>query len=181
MPTLFDVPVLVIGLIARLNPLLVVTGAALVAGLAAGIDPLTLLAAFGKAFNDARYISVPFLILPVIGLLERAGLAAEARAVVGRLRALAVGRLLIAYLALRQATVALGRLSPGGKASMAQRAADAHVGLGDVARGLVQHDHRQRLRRRAEPSVSTAPRHHGSICIVDVIVYISDVIAYENR
>ena len=118
MMSLLGVPVLILGLMARLNPLLVVTAAAAVAGIAGGVDPLTLLSAFGKAFNDARYISAAFLILPVIGVLERAGLAAEARAAVARLPRLTAGRLLLAYLALRQITAALGLLSLGGHAAM---------------------------------------------------------------
>ena len=118
MMSLLGVPVLILGLVARLNPLLVVTAAAAVAGLAGGLDPLTLLSAFGKAFNDARYISAAFLILPVIGLLERAGLASQAQAAVARLPRLTAGRLLLAYLALRQVTAALGLLSLGGHVAM---------------------------------------------------------------
>ena len=118
MLSLIAIPVLVFGLMARLNPLLVVTAAAAAAGLGGGVDPLTLLATFGKAFNDARYISAAFLILPVIGLLERAGLGERARAAVAGLPRLTVGRLLLAYLALRQVTAALGLLSLGGHAAM---------------------------------------------------------------
>jgi uncharacterized membrane protein len=118
MMSLLGVLVLLAGLVTRRNPLLVVTAAALVAGVAGGVGPLRLLAAFGKAFNDARYISIAFLILPVIGLLERSGLQVEARAMVARLRALTVGRLLLTYLALRQLTAALGLLSLGGQATM---------------------------------------------------------------
>jgi uncharacterized membrane protein len=118
MMSLLGVLVLLAGLVTRRNPLLVVTAAALVAGLAGGVGLLRLLADFGKAFNDARYISIAFLILPVIGVLERSGLQVEARAMVARLRALTVGRLLLAYLALRQLTAALGMLSLGGQATM---------------------------------------------------------------
>jgi uncharacterized membrane protein len=138
MMSLLGVAVLLAGLVARRNPLLVVTAAALVAGVAGGVGPLRLLAAFGKAFNDARYISIAFLILPVIGLLERSGLQVEARAMVARLRALTVGRLLLAYLALRQLTAALGLLSLGGQATMvrpliapmAEGIAEARLGRG---------------------------------------------------
>src|SRR5277367_2814100 len=143
MMSLLGVLVLLAGLVARRNPLLVVTAAALVAGLAGGIAPLRLLAAFGKAFNDARYISIAFLILPVIGVLERSGLQVEARATVARLRALTVGRLLLAYLALRQLTAALGLLSLGGQATMvrpliapmAEGIADSRLGPGDAEPG----------------------------------------------
>lgn len=147
--SLLGVLVLLAGLVARRNPLLVVTAAALTAGLAGGVGPLRLLAAFGRAFNDARYISIAFLILPVIGLLERSGLQVEARAAVARLRALTVGRLLLAYFALRQLTAALGLLSLGGQATMvrpliapmAEGVADAHLGPGDSGRAALIRAH----------------------------------------
>jgi uncharacterized membrane protein len=149
MLSLLGVAVLLAGLLARRNPLLVVTAAALVAGLAGGVGPLRLLAAFGKAFNDARYISIAFLILPVIGLLERSGLQVEARAAVARLRALTVGRLLLVYFALRQLTTALGLLSLGGQATMvrpliapmAEGVADTHLGPGDPERAALIRAH----------------------------------------
>ncbi len=139
---LIGVLVVVGGLMARLNPVLVVTAGAIVTGLAGGIGPFALVCALGKAFNDARFISVAFLVLPVIGLLERAGLPAQARALVARLRALTVGRLLIAYLALRQLSCALGLLSLGGQASMvrpliapmAEGLAETRLGPGDARR-----------------------------------------------
>jgi uncharacterized membrane protein len=116
--SLIGIPVLVGGLLWRRDPILVVATAALATGLGGGLDPLTVLKALGKAFNDARYVSVVFLVLPVIGLAERAGLQARSRALVGRLKALTVGRLLIAYLAMRQLSAALGMISLGGQASM---------------------------------------------------------------
>ena len=74
MLTLSGIAIVVVGFLLRLNPLLVVTVAALVTGLAGGLDLVTVVSAFGKAFNDNRYVSVIWLVLPVIGLLERAGL-----------------------------------------------------------------------------------------------------------
>jgi len=118
MMSLLGIAVVMVGLIARFNPILVITAAALVTGLAGGLDPLTVIRAIGKGFNDARYISVAFLVLPVIGLMERGGLQARAKALIGRLRSMTVGRLLIAYLALRQISAALGLLSLGGQATM---------------------------------------------------------------
>jgi len=118
MMSLFGIAVVLVGLAARFNPLLVVTLAALVTGLAGGLHPLAVVATLGKAFNDARYISVVFLVLPVIGVLERAGLQVRARALVGRLAALTAGRLLAGYLVARQLTAALGLLSLGGHAAM---------------------------------------------------------------
>lgn len=118
MLSLLGIPVVLLGLMARFNPILVVTAAALVTGLAGGLNLITVVSALGKGFNDARYISVAFLILPMIGLLERAGLQARARAHVARLHSVSVGGVLTAYLALRQVSAAVGLMSLGGQAAM---------------------------------------------------------------
>ncbi len=115
---LIGVLVVVIGFAVRLNPLLVVAAAALVTGLAGGLAPLTVLAAFGKAFNDNRFVSLVWLVLPVIGLLEAHGLQDRARERIGRLRKVAAGRLLLVYLVLRQLTSALGLTALGGHPQM---------------------------------------------------------------
>jgi uncharacterized membrane protein len=118
MLVLVSVGVLVAGFLARLNPLLIVAAAALSAGLAAGLGPVETLSALGKAFNDNRYISLVWLVLPAIGLLEHAGLQARARALMGRARAATAGRLLMLYFVTRQLTAALGLTSLGGQAQM---------------------------------------------------------------
>jgi uncharacterized membrane protein len=116
MLVLLGIAVIVAGFVLRFNPLLVVAASALVTGLAAGLDPLSVLAAFGKAFNDARYVSVVYIVLPVIGLLERHGLQERARAAIASLKGATVGRLLIGYLLFRQLTAALGLTSIAGPA-----------------------------------------------------------------
>ncbi len=129
---LLGIAVIVVGFVLRFNPLLVVAASALVTGLAAGLDPLSVLAAFGKAFNDSRYVSVVYIVLPVIGILERHGLQERARTAIAALRGATVGRLLIGYLLLRQVTAALGLTSIAGPAQtvrplvapMAQAAAE---------------------------------------------------------
>ena len=60
--TLLGVVVVVVGFVIRLNPLLVIGAAALVTGIAAGLDPLSILRAFGKAFNESRYVSAVWLV-----------------------------------------------------------------------------------------------------------------------
>ena len=100
----------------RINPLLVVLLAAAASGLAAGLDPLALIAAFGRAFNDTRYVSAVWLVLPVIGLLERHGLQERARSLIAGLKGATLPRLLTGYLLLRQATAALGLTSVAGHA-----------------------------------------------------------------
>lgn len=113
---LSGIAVMVGGFVWRLNPLVVVAAAALTTGLAAGMDPLAILAAFGKAFNDTRYVSVIWIVLPVIGLMERHGLQERARALVAGMKGATLPRLLTGYLLLRQITAALGLTSIAGHA-----------------------------------------------------------------
>ena len=132
MLVLAGIAVIAAGFLFRFNPLLVVIASALVTGLAAGLDPLAVLATFGKAFNDTRYVTAIYIVLPVIGLLERHGLQARARSLVAGLRGATAGRLLIGYLLFRQVTAALGLTSIAGPAQtvrplvapMAEAAAD---------------------------------------------------------
>jgi len=113
---LLGILVIVAGFMLRLNALLVVVASALVTGLAAGLDLSAIVAALGKAFNDTRYVSVVWIVLPVIGLLERNGLQERARAMIAAMRGATPGRLLTGYLLLRQATAALGLTSIAGHA-----------------------------------------------------------------
>ncbi|MES3153366.1 DUF969 domain-containing protein [Sphingomonas faeni] len=116
MLVLAGIAVIVAGFLLRFNPLLVVAVSALVTGLAAGLDPRVILAAFGKAFNTNRYVSVVYIVLPVIGLLERHGLQERARGAIAALKGATVGRLLLGYLLFRQVTAALGLTSIAGPA-----------------------------------------------------------------
>jgi uncharacterized membrane protein len=144
---LLGIAVLVAGFAVGLNPLIVIVAAALTTGIAAGLSPLHIIAALGKAFNDSRYVSIIWLVLPVIGLLEREGLQERARMLIARVRAATVGRLLIAYLMLRQVTAALGLTSLCGQAQtvrpliapMAEAAAEVRLGpISDRLRYLIR-------------------------------------------
>jgi uncharacterized membrane protein len=115
---LIGIAVVVVGFMARLNPLLVVTAAALVTGVAGGMGPAEVVETFGKAFKENRYVSVVWVILAVIGLLERGGLQERAKTLIGQIAAATAGRLLLLYFVLRQATAALGLTSLGGHAQM---------------------------------------------------------------
>ncbi|KQM96701.1 DUF969 domain-containing protein [Sphingomonas sp. Leaf25] len=116
MLVLSGVAVIALGFLLRFNPLLVIIVAAGVTGLAAGLDPLAVLARFGHAFNETRYVTAIYMVLPVIGLLERAGLQARARSLVLGLKGLTVGRLLAGYLLFRQLSAALGLTAIAGHA-----------------------------------------------------------------
>lgn len=129
MLVLLGIGVVVLGFVVRANPLLVVMAAALTTGLAAAWTPeadietmyaaaIATLAAFGKAFNDSRYVSVVWLVLAAIGLLERAGLQERARMAIAKVQAATVGRLLWVYFVIRQSAAALGLTSLGGHAQM---------------------------------------------------------------
>ncbi len=136
MLVLAGIAVIAGGFLLRFNPLLVIIVSAAVTGLAAGLDPLRILGTFGHAFNETRYVTAIYMVLPVIGLLERRGLQTRARALMARLKGATAGRLLVGYLLFRQVTAALGLTSVGGPAQtvrplvapMAEAAAERQVG-----------------------------------------------------
>ena len=156
--SLLGIAVLVLGFILRANPLLIVFAAALVTGMAAAWTPgadagtlahtaLATLASFGRAFNANRYVSVVWLVLAAIGMLEHLGLQERARTWIASVRAATVGRLLAVYFVLRQLTAALGLTSLGGQAQMvrpliapmAEGAAEARFGpLPDRIRFMIR-------------------------------------------
>ncbi len=106
--------IVIAGFAVRLNPMLVVTVAAIATGLISGMDLVEVISTFGKAFNDNRIIAIVWIVLPVIGLLERFGLQQRAAAVIRGFKNATTGRLLILYLLYRQATAAVGLYSTAG-------------------------------------------------------------------
>jgi uncharacterized membrane protein len=118
MLTLLGVLVVVVGFALRLNPLLVVLAAGFVTGIAGGMNLFEVVSAIGKAFTANRYMAVGWLVLPVVGVLERAGLKERAQELVRSIHAATAGRVLLAYLLLRQIASALGLTSLGGHAQM---------------------------------------------------------------
>jgi uncharacterized membrane protein len=113
---LLGIALVVIGFALRFNPLLVVAVAAIVTGLLGGLSFLKVLATLGHGFNENRYVTVIWIILPVIGLLERYGLQERARALIAGVRGATAGRLLLVYLAVRQILSALGLTTVAGHA-----------------------------------------------------------------
>ena len=111
---LIGILLVVVGFALKLNPMLVVTASALVTGLIAGMGPVEVVSTFGKAFNDNRIIAIVWIVLPVIGSLERFGLQQRAASLIRSLKGATVGKLLILYLAYRQITAAIGLHSTAG-------------------------------------------------------------------
>ncbi len=113
---LIGIGIVVIGFALRANPLAVVVAAAFGSGLGAGLSIPEVVAALGKAFHQNRYVSVPWITLPVIGLMERAGLQEQAAALVARTKSATTSRILLIYLGFRQITAALGLTQIAGHA-----------------------------------------------------------------
>jgi uncharacterized membrane protein len=141
---LIGVAVIVIGFALRFNPMLIVGLAAIATGLAAHFPIMHILDAIGSGFVKTRVIPLIVLLpLAVIGLLERHGLRERAQIWISGIRAATPGRLLVAYLFVREITAALGLTGLGGHAQMVrplvspmvEGAAQARFGtLGDTAR-----------------------------------------------
>jgi uncharacterized membrane protein len=115
---LLAILVLLAGLIARINPLIVVLASAATAGFAAGLSVHDMVARFGGAFNANKFVTAVFLVVPTIGLLEQHGLQERARQLMTRLKGITVGRLLLIYLLARQLSAAVGLTQLGGQVTM---------------------------------------------------------------
>ena len=113
---LIGIALVVLGFALRFNPLLVVAVAAIVTGLLGGMDFVKVLGTLGHGFNENRYVTVIYIVLPVIGLLERYGLQQRARTLIVQMRGATTGRLLILYLGFRQILSAVGLMSVAGQA-----------------------------------------------------------------
>lgn len=142
--------VVVLGFAFRMNPLVVVTVAGIVTGLTGGLGLVRTISTLGHSFTESRYVAIVWLVLPVIGVLERSGLKERARDVVIQMKGATAGRVLLAYLALRQATAALGLVSLGGQAQMVRPL------IAPMTEGAAERDHgtlddatRQHLRAHA--------------------------------
>lgn len=113
---LIGVALVIIGFALRIHALLVVTVAGIVTAAVAGIGPVDILNAFGNGFAGSRSVTTFAIVLPVIGLIERYELQEQAKRLISRLEKLTTGRILTAYLLIRQLTSAVGLSSIGGPA-----------------------------------------------------------------
>ncbi len=174
--TLIGILIVVVGFVLRINPLLVVTVAGLSTGLASGLGPLAVVAAFGKAFITSRYVAIVWLVLPVIGLLERSGLKERARLIVSRLRFATTGRILLIYLAIRQITAALGLISLGGHAQMVRPL------IAPMAEGAAEsrHSHLPEKTRNRIKANSAAADNVGVFFGEDIFIAIGSILLIKG-
>jgi uncharacterized membrane protein len=145
---LVGVAVVVVGFALKRNPLLVVVLAGLISGLAAGESIDDLLELLGKAFINSRSLLLFTLTLPVIGVLERAGLRERASAWILGFSRLTLSGLLITYLAVRQLLSMVGLHTVAGHPQTV-RPLLAPMSEATAARTLGDLDDRTRDRVRA--------------------------------
>jgi len=149
MLVLLGIAVVVLGFALRFNPLLVVVAAGIVTALAAGIAPIAVVAMLGKAFADNRFIAIAWLVLPVIGLLERGGIRERARTLIRSLRGATAGRVLTSYFVLRQLAATLGLTSLGGHVQMVRPLIAPMAEAAAETDGPLDQDTRERIRANA--------------------------------
>ena len=116
---LIGVLVIIAGFVLRFNPLLVVSAAAIVTGFAAHFPLEKIITLMGEGFLQTRALQLILLLpLDVIGLLERHRLRLHAQNWIASFQRATVGRLLVMYLFVREATAAVGLTSLGGHPQM---------------------------------------------------------------
>lgn len=145
---LLGVAAVVAGFALRLNPMLVVVAAGFVSGFAAGMPLSDQLALLSKSFVSTRAPLLIVLTLPVVGLLEHAGLREHAQRWIAGLYYMSLSLLLICYMALRQILGALGLTSIGGHAQTV-RPLIAPMAEASARKAAPQLDDEQRERTRA--------------------------------
>lgn len=91
---LLGIAIIVIGFALKWDTVAVVVIAAIATGLFSGMGVPELLSTLGKSFVDNRMVSLFFLTLPMIGLVESAGLKEVAVSSIKKLKKLTPGWIL---------------------------------------------------------------------------------------
>jgi len=173
---LLGIALVVIGFALRFNPLLVVAVAAIVTGLLGHMPFMKVLATLGKGFNDNRYVTITYIVLPVIGILERYGLQQRARTLVGRMRGATMGRLLTGYLGFRQVFAAVGLKDVAGHAQTVRPlVAPMAVAAAEKQRGELDEDTTERVK-----AMSAATDNVGVFFGEDIFLAIASILLIQG-
>jgi len=173
---LLGIALVILGFALRFNPLLVVAVAAIVTGLLGGMPFLKVLATLGHGFNENRYVSIIWIVLPVIGLLERYGLQQRARALIMKMRGATTGRLLILYLGFRQIFAALGLTSVAGQAQTVRPlVAPMAVAAAEKQHGELDEDTSERVK-----AMSAATDNVGLFFGEDIFIAIASILLIQG-
>jgi uncharacterized membrane protein len=172
---LLGIALVVIGFALRFNPLLVVAVAAIVTGLLGGMAFLKVLGVLGHGFNENRYVSILWIVLPVIGLLERYGLQQRARSLIAGMRGATAGRLLIVYLGFRQILSALGLTSVmGHPQTVRPLVAPMAVAAAEKQHGKLDEDTAERVK-----AIAAATDNVGLFFGEDIFVAIASILLIQ--
>jgi uncharacterized membrane protein len=173
---LLGILLVVAGFALRFNPLLVVAVAAIVTGLLGDMPFLKVLGTLGHGFNENRYVTIIWIVLPVIGLLERYGLQQRARALIEQMRGATTGRLLIVYLALRQVLAALGLTTVAGHAQTVRPlVAPMAIAAAEKQHGKLDEDTEERVK-----AISAATDNIGLFFGEDIFLAIASILLIQG-
>lgn len=104
---LIGILIIILGFALKLDTIAVVVVAGIATGFAARLSFNQILTTLGDAFITNRYMTVFFVALPAIGILECYGLRERAAYLIGKMKSVTPGRLLALYTALRTLAAAL--------------------------------------------------------------------------
>ena len=173
---LIGIALVVIGFALRFNPLLVVAVAAIVTGLLGHMPFMKVLATLGKGFNDNRYVTITYIVLPVIGILERYGLQERARVLIAGIKGATAGRLLVGYLAFRQVFAALGLKDVAGHAQAVRPlVAPMAVAAAEEQHGKLDEETSERVK-----AMSAATDNVGVFFGEDIFVAIASILLIQS-
>ena len=173
---LLGIALVVLGFALRFNPLLVVAVAAIVTGLLGHMPFLKVLGVLGHGFNENRIVTLIYIVLPVIGLLERYGLQQQARALIMRMRRATTGRLLVLYMVFRQIFAALGLTSVAGQAQTVRPlVAPMALAAAEKEHGPLDEDVAERVK-----AMSAATDNVGLFFGEDIFIAVSSILLIQG-
>jgi len=105
---LIGIIIIILGFAFKLDTIAVVIAAALATGLVSGMSFNHVLSVLGQGFMDNRMVSLFFLTLPMIGVVESHGMKQAAVNGISKIKKLSAGKVFNIYLLIREVTDALG-------------------------------------------------------------------------